>query len=141
MNLHQMRYFLTKTEPHVYSIDKFRSELQTTWDGVRNPQAVKAIRSMEPRDRVFIYHSGGVSAVVGLAEVVSIPRDDPKDPKSAIIDLRYLLRLDPPTSLSEIKSSGLFGDWSLVRQSRLSTMAAPDSFAEWMRSRYPDAGI
>lgn len=136
-----MRYFLAKTEPHVYSIDRLRDELQTKWDGVRNPQAVKAIRSMEEGDRVFIYHSGGVSSVVGLAEVVSAPADDPEDPKSAVVVLRYKCHLEPPTSLAEVKGSGLFNDWSLVRQSRLSTMAAPDSFARWMRSRYPAAGI
>ena len=40
-----MNYFLAKTEPSTYSIDKLREEHKTTWDGVRNPQAVKAIRT------------------------------------------------------------------------------------------------
>jgi predicted RNA-binding protein with PUA-like domain len=96
---------------------------------------------MRPGDRVFIYHSGGVSAIVGLAEVASEPADDPANPKSAVVELRYVCHLDPPTTLAEVKSSGKFNDWALVRQGRLSTMAAPDSFAKWMRARYPDAGI
>lgn len=96
---------------------------------------------MLPGDRVFIYHSGGVSAVVGLAEVVSLPADDPKDPKSAVVDLRYLQHLEAPVKLAEIKAESQFADWALVRQSRLSTMAAPDKFVQWMRKRFPGSGI
>ena len=44
---------------------------------------------------------------------------------------------DPPVTLREIKESGLFNQWSLVRQSRLSTMPAPEEFADWIRARYP----
>jgi predicted RNA-binding protein with PUA-like domain len=96
---------------------------------------------MRPGDRVFVYHSGGVSGIVGLAAVRSEPRDDPKNPKSAVVDLEFLGRLEPPASLAEIKQSGKFDDWALVRQGRLSTMAAPQKFVEWMRSRCPKAKI
>ena len=136
-----MRYFLAKSEPETYSIDDLEREGRTTWDGVTNAQAVRAIREMRPGDRVFMYHSGGVSSVVGLATVRSEPRDDPKNPKSAVVDLEFFARLDPPTSLSEVKQSKLFEDWSLVRQSRLSTMAVPESFVEWMKQRYPDVKL
>jgi predicted RNA-binding protein with PUA-like domain len=136
-----MRYFLAKTDPETYSIDDLEREKRTTWDGVTNPQAVKVIRSMQPGDRVFVYHSGGVSGVVGLATVKSQARDDPKNPKSAVVDLQYDGRLDPPATLAEIKQSGEFADWALVRQGRLSTMAAPDKFVEWMRARYPNKKI
>lgn len=134
-----MRYFLAKTDPETYSIDDLEREKKTSWDGVTNPQAVRAIREMRPGDRVFVYHSGGVSGVVGLAAVRSEPRDDPKNPKSAVVDLEFLKRLEPATTLGEIKQSGKFADWALVRQGRLSTMAAPESFVEWMRARYPKA--
>ncbi len=136
-----MTYFLAKTEPTKYSIDQFRQDLRTTWDGVKNPQAVSAIRKMAPGDRVFIYHSGGQSAVVGVAKVVSTATADPKEPKSMMVDLEYVCHLTPPTTLAEVKTSKLFEDWALVRQSRLSTMIAPDRFVDWMRERYPDAGL
>jgi predicted RNA-binding protein with PUA-like domain len=132
-----MPYFLAKTDPDTYSIDQFEQDKTTIWDGVRNPQAVRAIRAMRPGDFVFIYHSMGHAAILGLARVLSHPADDPKDPKSAVVELEFLRRLDPPTTLAEIKASGLFADWSLVRQSRLSTMAAPDAFVDWMQGRYP----
>jgi predicted RNA-binding protein with PUA-like domain len=136
-----MNYFLAKTDPETYSADDLEREKRTVWDGVTNPQAVRAIREMQPGDRVFLYHSGGAAAVVGMAVVRSAPRDDPKNKKSAVVDLEWAGRLEPPTTLAEIKQSGLFGDWALVRQGRLSTMAAPAKFVAWMRKRYPRAAI
>jgi predicted RNA-binding protein with PUA-like domain len=136
-----MNYFLAKSEPGVYSIDDLERDHKTTWDGVTNAQAVQNIRQMRPGDRVFIYHSGGVSAIVGLATVKSEPRDDPRNPKSAVVDLEYLARIDPPTTLADVKQSGQFDDWALVRQSRLSTMAVPEKFVAWMRKRHPGSKI
>jgi predicted RNA-binding protein with PUA-like domain len=136
-----MNYFLAKTDPETYSIDNLARDGRTAWDGVTNAQAVRAIREMRPGDRVFIYHSGGASAIVGMADVRSQPRDDPKNPKSAVVDLEFAGRLEPPVTLGEVKQSGLFNDWALVRQGRLSTMAAPEKFAAWMRERYPKSKI
>jgi len=136
-----MNYFLAKSEPGTYSIDDLERDRRTAWDGVTNPQAVRAIREMRPGDVVFIYHSGGVSSIVGMALVKSPPRDDPKNPKSAVVDLEFAGRLDPPVTLAEIKQSGKFNDWALVRQGRLSTMAVPEKFVSWMRARYPKAKI
>ena len=136
-----MNYFLAKTDPETYSVDQLEREHKTVWDGVKNPQALRAIAQMRPKDRVFVYHSGGDSAIVGLAQVVSEPRPDPKSPKLTVVEFEFLTRLEPPTTLHEIKESGLFGDWALVRQGRLSTMAAPESFVAWIRKRYPKAKI
>jgi predicted RNA-binding protein with PUA-like domain len=136
-----MKYFLAKTDPETYSLADLERDRRTVWDGVKNAQALRAIKEMQAGDRVFIYHSGGESQVVGLAEVVSNPRPDPKDSKLTVVDFAYAGRLDSPTTLGEIKASGLFSDWALVRQSRLSTMSAPGSFVQWMRRKHPRAGI
>jgi predicted RNA-binding protein with PUA-like domain len=135
-----MNYYLAKTDPETYSIADLARDRKTAWDGVRNPQALRAIREMRPGDRVFIYHSMGNAAVVGLAKVASEPRPDPRDAKLTVVDFEFLADLsnvEPPTTLRDIKDSGLFADWSLVRQGRLSTMAAPQAFVDWMRARYP----
>lgn len=136
-----MSYFLAKTDPETYSIDDLERDERTVWDGVRNPQAVRAIREMRPGDKVFVYHSGGASSIVGFAVVKSAPRDDAKDPKSAVVDLEFAARLERPITLAEIKQSKKFDDWALVRQGRLSTMAVPDKFVAWVRERYPEAKI
>ena len=65
----------------------------------------------------------------------------PHNPTTAVVDLEFSGRLEPPTTLAEVKQSKKFEDWALVRQGRLSTMAAPDKFVEWMRARYPKAKI
>lgn len=127
-----MAYFLAKTDPSSYSIDDLERDGRTEWDGVRNAQAVQAIRQMQPGDLVFIYHSQGESAVVGLARVVSAPRPDPSEPKSWVVDFEFVRRL-PRVTLPQVKASGKFAGWALVRNSRLSTMTAPDSFAVWLR--------
>jgi predicted RNA-binding protein with PUA-like domain len=136
-----IRYFLAKSEPSVYSIDDLKRDKKTTWDGVTNPQAVRAIKDMQPGDRVFIYHSGGVSAIVGLAQVLTGGHPDPKNPKSAVAEFKFLLSLDSPVTLAEIKQSKKFDDWALVRQSRLSTMVVPENFVAWVREKYPQADI
>ncbi len=136
-----MAYFLAKTDPETYSIEDFIREKRTTWDGVTNPLAARHISTMAKGDIVFLYHSMGDSAVVGLAKVDSAPRLDSKNPKSWVVDMKFVSRLDPPTSLRVIKDSGLFPTFDLVRNSRLSTMPCPDDFVEWLRSRYPKAKI
>jgi predicted RNA-binding protein with PUA-like domain len=134
-------WFLAKTDPETYPIEQLEKDGKTVWDGVRNPTALRAIREMKAGDRVFIYHSMGETAIVGLADIVGSGRPDPKDAKLAVADFRYAGRIEPPVTLREIKESGLFADWALVRQSRLSTMPAPASFVAWIRKKRPGAGI
>ncbi|MGO4885406.1 MAG: EVE domain-containing protein [Bryobacteraceae bacterium] len=134
-------YFLAKTDPETYSIDDLARDRKTVWDGVRNPQALRAIREMQPGDRVFIYHSMGDACIVGIAKVVSAPRPDPQDAKLTVVEFEFTHKLDPSTTLREIKESHLFDDWSLVRQGRLSTMTVPPAFVEWMRKRYGKSKI
>ena len=53
-----------------------------------------------------------------------------------MVDLEYKAHIDPPVTLAEIKQSKKFEDWALVRQGRLSTMLAPESFVVWMRTKH-----
>lgn len=131
-----MHYFLAKTEPSTYSIHDLEKEKQTTWNGVRHPVAVKALKSMKPGDKVFVYHSGGEAAIAGLAEVTGESRPDPKDAKSWLVDFKYLKTFpEPHVTLKQIKAAGLFDDLALVRQGRLSTMAVPEVFVEWLKEQ------
>jgi predicted RNA-binding protein with PUA-like domain len=131
-----MAYFLAKSEPSVYSIADLERDGETVWDGVTNAAALLAIRAMRPGDIVLIYHSGGESAIVGVAEVASEPRPDPQVPKSWVVDVRYRGRVEPPVTLRQVKESGQFADFALVRQSRLSTMPVPPAFVDWLREAH-----
>ncbi len=130
-----MAYFLAKTEPQKYSIDDLKRDGTAEWDGVRNPAAVNAIKTMKPGDTVIIYHSHRDAAVVGLAEVTSPPRPDKKDPRSWVTDFEYVKHAIRPMTLREIKESHKFDDWALVRQGRLSTMSVPTEFWDWLQKR------
>ena len=130
-----MAYFLAKTDPETYSIDNLEHDKVTVWDGVRSPQALRAIQAMRPNDDVLIYHSQGESAIVGLARVASEPRPDSNDSKSWVVDMAFVRLFAQSVTLREIKESHLFDDWALVRQGRLSTMTVPDAFIAWLKEK------
>ena len=78
--------------------------------GVKNAQAVAVIRTMQPGDIALIYHSGGETAIVGVAEITSEARPDPNEPKSWVVDVRYRGRVEPPVTLRQVKAS-----WAVQR--------------------------
>jgi len=119
-------YWIVKTEPSTYSYDDLASQKTAVWDGVKNNLALKHLREMKPGDQVLVYHTGDEKAVVGIAEVVSLPYADPKqkDPKLTVVDLRADGRLPRAVSLAEIKKDRAFADLALVRIGRLSVMPA-----------------
>ena len=69
--------------------------------------------------------------------MVSPGRPDPKNPKSAVVDLEFLQQFDTPVTLAEVKQSKEFDDFALVRQGRLSTMLVPEKFVAWVQEKQP----
>jgi predicted RNA-binding protein with PUA-like domain len=126
-------YWILKTEPSTYSFDQLEREKTAVWDGVKNNLALKHMRQMIPGDRVLIYHTGDEKAVVGMAEVVSVPYPDPKkkDPRLVVVDLQAAGRLPQPVSLAAIKAEKTFADLALVKMGRLSVV--PATAAHWQR--------
>lgn len=131
-----MKYYLAKTDPETYSIEDLEKEGTTTWNGVSNPTAVQFLKKMEKGDRVFIYHSQGQTTIVGLAEVVGNSRPDPKNSRSWLVDFKHIKTYsEPRVNLKQIKETGKFDDFKLVRISRLSTMDVPEDFVEWLKKQ------
>lgn len=130
------RYFLAKSEPGSYSIDDLEKDNVTPWDGVHNYQAINFIKEWKIGDFVFIYHSMGEAAIAGLAKVVSKPKKDENDPRdiSWLADVEFVAKYpeDKRVNLKQIKASGLFPDFLLVRNPRLSVMPCPEDFVEWV---------
>jgi predicted RNA-binding protein with PUA-like domain len=126
-------YWLVKTEPSAYSYDDLAREQTAIWDGVKNPVALRNLRSMHPGDQVLVYHTGDEKAVVGWATVVSAPYVDPrkKDPKLFVIDLKAHRRLPRPVTLAQIKADKTFAELPIVRQGRLSV--SPVTAPQWAR--------
>jgi len=131
-----MKYYLAKTDPETYSISDFEKEKKTTWNGVRNPAAVKALKAMKKGDRVLMYHSQGEGSIRGLAEVVGNGRPDPKDEKSWLVDFKFIRNFtEPYVTIKDIKAIKEFKDFALVRQSRLSTMEVPQGVILWLKKK------
>ncbi|MCB0319268.1 MAG: EVE domain-containing protein, partial [Bdellovibrionales bacterium] len=95
-----MKYWLFKSEPETYSIDKLKKEKSTLWDGVRNYQARNfMINDMQLGDLVLFYHSNAnPPGIIGLAEISELAQPDPSqfnksspyyDPKSSIDKPRW----------------------------------------------------
>ena len=126
-------YWLVKTEPSTYSYDDLERATTAVWDGVKNPVALRNLRSMHPGDHVFVYHTGDEKAVVGLATVVSAPYADPKkqDPRLFVIDLKVSRRLPRAVTLAQIKADKTFADLPIVKQGRLSV--SPVTAPQWKR--------
>jgi predicted RNA-binding protein with PUA-like domain len=126
-------YWILKTEPSTYSVDDLLRQKTAVWDGVKNPLALKHLRTMQPGDEVLIYHTGDEKAVVGTAKVTKAAYADPKknDPKLVVVDLRSGARLPAPVPLSVIKSDPMFKDLALVRMPRLSVV--PATAGQWKR--------
>ncbi len=63
-----MKYWLLKSEPDVWSIDQQKKAASkgAPWDGVRNYQAAKNLKSMKKGDLCFFYHSNIGKEIVGI---------------------------------------------------------------------------
>lgn len=123
-----MNYWLLKTEPNDYSYADLVRDGRAMWDGVRNHTAQRHMRSMQPGDLAFIYHTGKEKAIVGIAEVMSLACPDPTadDPKWQAVDVAPREALAHPVTLQEIKSWPELAEWELVRLPRLSVMPVPE---------------
>lgn len=123
--------WLVKEEPEHYSFDQFMQDGSTVWSGVRNPVAQKNLRTMKKGERIFYYHTGKEKAIVGIAKVTAAAYPDPKDTsgKLVVVELAPDKKLTRPVTLAEIKASGAFADFALVRIPRLSVM--PVTEQQW----------
>jgi predicted RNA-binding protein with PUA-like domain len=123
--------WLFKTEPSAYSFATLQKEGRTTWDGVKNPLALKNLAKVRRGDSVFVYHTGDEKAVVGLARAVSEAYADPKkkDTKLLVVDLEADRALAAPVTLAAIKASARFSGFDLVRLPRLSVMPVSEEQA------------
>lgn len=131
-----MKYYLVKTDPDTYSIADFQKEKTTVWNGVRNAQAVLTLKAMQAGDRAFVYHSQGEGAIRGLAEVVGSSKADPDDAKSWLVTLRLLqVYAAPLATITDFREAGVFADFALLRQSRLSVMLVPKNVVQWLKGR------
>ena len=115
-----MSYWLVKTEPETYSWDDLVRDKKTVWDGVRNFQARKNLKSMQKGDVVLFYHTGDEKSIIGLSKVSKEAYPDPKDKDWVVVELSPDKKLKRPVALSEVKAVKKLANMALVRVARLS---------------------
>ena len=136
----EVRYWLVKSEPEIFSFDDLlrRHGRTTCWDGVRNFAARNFLRDgMKMGDRVFFYHSSiDPQVIVGECEVaregyVDHTAFDPKhrhydpeskqdDPQWYMVDLHAVAQFTKPVTLAQIKLKLALKEMALLRIGRLS---------------------
>jgi predicted RNA-binding protein with PUA-like domain len=121
-----MHYWLLKSEPNVWSIDqqKKAGTKGAPWDGVRNYQAAKNLKSMRKGDLCFFYHSNIGKEIVGIVEIIKeafLDKTD-KDGRFVAVQVKFKEKLKRGVTLEEIKKNRVLGHLSLIKQSRLSVM-------------------
>ena len=121
-----MQYWLMKSEPDVWSIDqqKKAGTKGAPWDGVRNYQATKNLKSMKKGDLCFFYHSNIGKEIVGIVEVIKEAYLDKTDKSGRFVavTVKFKERLSKPVTLESIKKSKELSHLALIKQSRLSVM-------------------
>ena len=118
--------WLLKSEPDVWSItqQKKAGTKSVSWDGVRNYQAAKNLRSMKKGDLCFFYHSNIGKEIVGIVEIIKTAFIDPTDKKKRFVavQVKFKEKLKKTVTLESIKKNKDFKHLSLIKQNRLSVM-------------------
>ena len=128
-----MKYWLLKSEPNVWSIDQQKKAgiNGAPWDGVRNYQASKNLKSMKNGDLCFFYHSNIGKEIVGIVEVIKEFYIDKTDNSGRFVavTVKFKSKFSKPISLENIKKNKNLGHLGLIKQSRLSVM--PIDYKSW----------
>lgn len=126
------QHWLVKSEPDVYSWQKFTTEKKAVWDGVRNFTARNNLRAMKKGDLVLFYHSNEGKEVVGIANVSKEAYADPTATEGdwSAVELTPKKALSVPVTLAQIKADKKLAGFQLIKLSRLSVVpATPAEFA------------
>ena len=128
-----MKYWLLKSEPDVWSIERqIKAGIKgAAWDGVRNYQAANNLRKMKNGDLCFFYHSNIGKEIVGIVKVIKSAFVDKTDKKKRFVavQVRFEEELKKPISLNLIKKTKNISHLPLIKQSRLSVM--PIDYKSW----------
>lgn len=140
------KYWLIKSEPEVYSIDRLAEDKTTPWEGVRNYQARNfMMKEMAPGDEVLFYHSNaeppGVAGIAKISHRVEpdLTQFDKKSeyydskatkeaPRWFCVKVQFVKKFKNFVSLTEIRSTPALAKMVLLQKgSRLSIQPVTSS--------------
>lgn len=140
-----MQYWLFKSEPDAYGIERLEREKRTEWSGVRNFQARNNMVAMRLGDRGFFYHSSTKPpGIVGLCEVVREaypdftqfdpksdyydPKADPERPTWKMVDVAFVQKFDRIITLDELRAMPKLAGMTLLGRGRLSVQPVEERY-------------
>lgn len=132
-----MAYWLLKSEPTIFSIEKLEKlfDKTTAWDGVRNYQARNYIKSMKKGDQAFFYHSScKIPGIAGIVEIMgeAYPEKNQSEHPARwfCIDVKLIKKFSRVFSLVDIKKQPDLKNMIILRKgNRLSV--TPIQIKEW----------
>lgn len=142
-------FWLFKSEPDVYSIERLKQEQRTEWSGVRNYQARNFMREMRLGDVGFFYHSNAKpTGIAGICRVCreAYPDHSARDPMSEyfdrratteqsiweMVDVEFVKNFPRVITLNELRAIPELADMNLLRKGqRLSVL--PVQPHQWAR--------
>ncbi len=140
-----MQYWLFKSEPDAYGIDRLERDGRTPWTGVRNFQARNNMVAMRAGDRGFFYHSSTKPpGIVGLCEVVREaypdftqfdaaseyydPSSKLDHPKWKMVDVGFVSAFPAILTLDEMRAMPDLEGMTLLRRGRLSVQPVEERY-------------
>lgn len=139
-------YWLFKSEPEVYGIDRLEREGRTEWSGVRNWQARNNMMAMKVGDLGFFYHSScKPPGIAGICRVIreaypDFTQFDPQSeyydptsheerPKWRMVDVAFVERLPRFIPLDELRAMPELEGMPLLRRGmRLSVQPVEERY-------------
>ena len=111
-----INYWLFATDPDEYSFQDLERNTSTVWNGVTDYPSLKHLRDVETDEEVFVFHTGGELAIVGIARITSDPYPNPEgsSPDEVVVDLVPERRLPRPVRLVELEDLPELQDFDLV---------------------------
>jgi predicted RNA-binding protein with PUA-like domain len=140
-----VRYWLFKSEPDAYGIDRLEREGRTEWSGVRNFQARNNMLEMRAGDLGFFYHSSTKPpGIVGICEVVREaypdftqfdrgseyydPASSPERPKWKMVDVAFVSTFPRILTLDELRAMPELAGMTLLSRGRLSVQPVEERY-------------
>jgi predicted RNA-binding protein with PUA-like domain len=142
-----MQYWLFKSEPDAYGIDRLEREGRTEWSGVRNFQARNNMIAMRVGDLGFFYHSSTKPpGIVGICKVVREaypdftqfdpaspyydPTAHPDRPKWKMVDVAFVRAFAKIITLEELRARPELEGMTLLSRGRLSVQPVDERYWE-----------
>lgn len=124
-----MNYWLVKSDPEEYGWKEISKDKKTAWTGVRSYAARNHLRAMKKDDLILFYHSGEISAVIGIVKVSKESFQDPTSDEDAwvAVELTAIKPFAEEVPLSVIKQKKELKNMILLKISRLSVQPVTEA--------------